>query len=78
MLQGYYSAASGMSAALQNQDALAQNLAHAPVPGYRRQGLCFAEHMAVDNSCADVDHCRAQHGATPAQFATSFAPGPYR
>jgi flagellar basal body rod protein FlgG len=46
MLQGYYSAATDMRAALQHQDILAQKLAHAPVPVYRRQALSFENYLA--------------------------------
>src|SRR5207302_8198815 len=39
MLRGLYSAASGLDANLLNQDAIAENLAHANVPGFKRQGV---------------------------------------
>ncbi len=76
MLQGYYSAASGMRAALQNQDVLAQNLAHASVPGYRRQGLSFASYVATGSAPADGSKAPAPHGAAIAQHASSFVAGP--
>jgi flagellar basal-body rod protein FlgF len=78
MLQGYYSAASGMSAALQNQDILAQNLAHAPVPGYRRQSLSFAEFVNSQNETAAPESNQPLHGANLARHTTSFDPGAYQ
>jgi flagellar basal body rod protein FlgG len=41
MLRGLYAAASGLEANLINQDAITENLAHANVPGFRRQGAVF-------------------------------------
>lgn len=41
MIRGLYSAATGQDAAILNQNIVAQNLAHATVPGYRRQGIVF-------------------------------------
>lgn len=78
MLQGYYSAASGMSAALQNQDILAQNLAHAPVPGYRRQSLSFEEFVSSQSATNYPTTSKPLHGASIARNASSFAPGVYQ
>jgi len=41
MLRGLYAAASGLEANLMIQDALTENVAHANVAGYRRQGATF-------------------------------------
>lgn len=41
MIRGLYSAAGGMLATSHQQDAAAQNLAHASKPGYRREMLRF-------------------------------------
>jgi flagellar basal-body rod protein FlgF len=76
MLQGYYSAASGMSAALRNQDVLAQNLAHAVVPGYRRQGLSFSSFVVPGSAPADASGTPPPHGVQIAKHASTFAPGP--
>src|SRR5579884_780745 len=78
MLQGYYSAASGMSAALQNQDILAQNLAYAPVPGYRRQMLSFEEFVTPSSAAGAPTTNPPLHGAQVAQHSSSFAAGPYQ
>jgi len=76
MLQGYYSAATGMNAALNNQDILAENLAHAPVPGYRRQGLAFESYVQPPPTPTQGKPSAPLHGARVAQHATSFTPGP--
>lgn len=78
MLQGYYSAASGMSAALQNQDILSQNLAHAPVPGYRRQTLSFEEFVSSQSASNGSTPSRQLQGANVAKNSSSFAPGTYQ
>lgn len=78
MLQGYYSAASGMKAALQNQDILAQNLAHAPVPGYRRQGLSFSAFVAPNGAPDGTGPGYTLHGAQVARHSSAFLPGPYQ
>jgi flagellar basal-body rod protein FlgF len=73
MLQGYYSAASGMRAALENQDVLAANLAHASVPGYRRQSLSFEAFAApIDPANAPTTPL---HGTKSAQTYTTFTAG---
>lgn len=77
MLQGYYSAASGMRAALQNQDVLSQNLAHAPVPGYRRQSLSFEAFTMPQAPSDAAAPATPLHGARTAQNFTVFAPGDY-
>jgi flagellar basal-body rod protein FlgF len=41
MISGMFSAASALDGLSQNQDVVAENLAHASVPGYRRRGLSF-------------------------------------
>jgi flagellar basal-body rod protein FlgF len=78
MLQGYYSAASGMSAALLNQDILSQNLANAPVPGYRRQALSFEEYIAPQTATNASTTARPQYGAQIARHSSAFNAGPYQ
>jgi flagellar basal-body rod protein FlgF len=78
MLQGYYSAAAGMSAALQNQDILSQNLAHAPVPGYRRQALSFEEFVAPQSAADGPATARPLNGAKVVSNSSSFSAGPYQ
>ena len=78
MLQGYYSAASGMSAALVNQDMLAQNLANAPVPGYRRQSISFQEYVTPQTAASGPTANPPRHGAQIALQSSSFLAGPYQ
>jgi flagellar basal body rod protein FlgG len=72
MLQGLYSAASGMNANLANQEILAHNLTHATVPGYRRRALTFE---SVEGS-PDQENARLV-GARVGQEYTGFDPGDY-
>jgi flagellar basal-body rod protein FlgF len=76
MLQGYYSAATGMSVAQQNQEILAENLANAPVPGYREQGLAFEEYIKPTAAPTNGKSTTPLHGAKIAHHASSFLPGP--
>ncbi len=78
MLQGYYSAASAMSAALRNQDILAQNLANFPVPGYRRQSLSFEEFVSPPDSINGPVDDKPLHGTEVARNSSMFAAGPYQ
>jgi flagellar basal-body rod protein FlgF len=78
MLQGYYSAATAMRTALQNQDILAENLAHAPVPGYRRQALSFEAYVAPSEPSSSAAPAQALHGTKLAQSYTTFTPGDYQ
>ncbi len=77
MIQGYYSAATAMRTALQNQDVLASNLAHANVPGYCREGLAFESFAAF----ADPSGGTAPpplHGAKTSQHFTTFSAGEHQ
>lgn len=78
MLAGYYSAASGMRAALQNQDVMAHNLAHATVPGYRRQSLSFEAVTSPLNQTGQSAPARPLYGAKTAQHYSSFTSGDYQ
>ena len=78
MLQGYYSAASGMSAAMQNQDILAQNLAYFPVSGYRRQSLSFGEFTDPSGATNTSTPNQSLYGAEVVQNSSSFAAGPFQ
>ncbi len=63
MLRGFYSAATGQDAASLNQNIVAQNLANATVPGYRRQGLVFQTFEQVLAQAAPPGSPAAQPGA---------------
>jgi flagellar basal-body rod protein FlgF len=75
MIQGYYSAATAMTTALQNQDILAQNLAHAGVPGYRREVLSFEPNVADPNPSGDST---SLHGTRTTRSYYAFTPGAYQ
>lgn len=49
MLRGLYSATSALDASMQRQEAVAQNLANASVPGYRKRNLTFETFDRVVN-----------------------------
>jgi flagellar basal body rod protein FlgG len=74
MLPGLYSAASALDAATVNQEIIAENLAQATTPGYRRQGLLF-EVLTPDlvNPAAAPS---AVLGTRPAGGYTHFETGP--
>lgn len=69
MLRGVYQAGAALQQAGLQQEFLAENLANATTPGYRRQGLAFLN--LVDNAGA----AQSGGGAVPKVF-TSFMPGP--
>lgn len=48
MLRGIYTVASAMESAARNQDLVAENLAHAVTPGYRKQGAHFEIEQQVN------------------------------
>jgi len=73
MLQGVYSAATALETASMNQDLLAENLAHASTPGYRRQGLIF-EVMPPGPDMAPA--LRNSLGARLTESYTHFDQGP--
>jgi flagellar basal body rod protein FlgG len=78
MLRGLYCATTALSAADNNQDIIAQNLAHADVPGYRRQGVTFE---TFDRALAQVDPNRElseqdQYGTAPSRLYNNFETGP--
>jgi flagellar basal-body rod protein FlgF len=74
MIQGFYSAATALDAAIQNQDVVAQNLAHTTVPGYRRQGLAFETlNRALSQTSAPAPNLL---GTRPSSSYTAFEPGP--
>src|SRR5579862_1390213 len=52
MIPGLYSAASALNGLAQNHDIVAQNLAHATTPGYRRRGLAFETAQGAANNQA--------------------------
>jgi flagellar basal-body rod protein FlgF len=75
MIRGMYNAASALDAAALNQDLLADNLANANTPGYRRQGLVFE---AVQQQVAGNQQTAANspQGMKAGRSYTSFESGP--
>lgn len=64
MIRGLYSAAGGMSATAQQQDAIAHNLSHAVKPGYLREMIRF-----------DAPGPQSQIQAPATSLHTDFSPG---
>jgi flagellar basal body rod protein FlgG len=78
MLRGLYSATTALLAADDNHEVVAQNLAHADVPGYRRQGASFT---TFAQALAQVDPNRTLseedlYGTAASRFYTNFDTGP--
>jgi flagellar basal-body rod protein FlgF len=76
MLTGLYSAGSAMEAASKRHDVVAQNLANAQMPGYRRLGT-----MHVSRESQFADHLRELvqfeiQGVNAETICTDFTPGP--
>lgn len=72
MLRGLYEAGWSLQAAALNQELVADNMAHATTPGYRRQGLSFGT-LLRDVAATD----RAEINPNPLRPYTSFEPGPW-
>jgi flagellar basal-body rod protein FlgF len=70
MIRGLYSAASALDAATQNQEMVADNLAHCTTPGFRRHSLMFESLQGA--AAADG----GAFGVGRAAPYTSFEPGP--
>ena len=74
MIRGFYSAATALDVAARNQEMVAQNLAHATVPGYRSQALAFE---TFERTLADSSDAAGLGTRTSAEF-TRFDPGAYQ
>jgi len=71
MIRGLYGAATALDAAIQNQDNIAQNIAHATVPGYRRTSQAFEPFdVAFDQAKGG-----SAFGARATSTFTDFRPG---
>ena len=77
MIQGFYSAASGLAAAQEHQEVIAQNLAHAAIPGYRRQELAFSSFEQTLSGSAAATSAGPAQGAQVSQSYTDFQPGDF-
>lgn len=83
MLYGLYSAATAIDSATQNQEIVAENLANASTPGFRRHGLVFetlhqdlSSGTPVRSANASSSPSNPALGTRPAGHYTSFEPGP--
>ncbi len=77
MIQGLYSAASSLSAAAQQQDVVAHNLAHATVPGYRGRGLAFST-FDPEGPTDSGSSTTPLRGTEVSREYTLFRPGDYQ
>src|SRR5688572_15770386 len=75
MLAGLYSAATGMNAAAEQHEVIARNLAHASVPGYRREIMVSQTFEAALNAVAPPSGHEAW-GVETQEVVTDFGQGP--
>jgi flagellar basal body rod protein FlgG len=78
MLPGLYSAASALTAAEQNHEAIARNLAHANVSGYRRQIVAFEPFAPTDETGESESAAAGGVGTTVNGVLTDFTQGAVR
>ena len=76
MIQGLYSAATALDTLSQNQDVVAQNLAHASMPGYRRRGLTFEAFAPAAAQPPQGNSTPNLQGTQVAQLYSQFDAGP--
>lgn len=77
MLPGLYSAATGLEVATRNQEAIAHNLAHVSVPGFRRSIVSF-ESFASSMEQEELGQLTSNSGAVSDTGYTDFTPGTYQ
>ena len=78
MLPGLYSAASGISAAQFNHEIIARNLAHADVPGFRRQLAVFGELPEAEAATQEPAENQSGVGTQVESVQTDFTLGKVR
>jgi flagellar basal-body rod protein FlgF len=78
MIQGLYSATSALTAASRRQDIIADNLAHATVPGFRARGLAFSTFGANDPATQATSQDGQIRGTNASREFISFQPGEYQ
>ena len=76
MLAGLYSAATGMNAAAEQHEVIARNLAHASVPGYRREIVVSQTFEAALNSELPPPSGHEAWGVESLHVITDFGQGP--
>src|SRR5438034_1110396 len=77
MIQGFYSAASALDVASRNHEIVAQNLAHANMPGYRRRTIAF-ESFEQALSAAYPYATRTTTSPQVSRVRTVFDPGNFQ
>lgn len=77
MLPGLYSAATGLEVATRNQEAIAHNLAHVNVPGFRRSIVSF-ESFSSALEQEELGQLTSNSGAVSNTGYTDFTPGSYQ
>ncbi|WP_437192239.1 flagellar hook-basal body protein [Planctomicrobium sp. SH527] len=76
MINGLYSAASAMEAAARQHELIAQNLAHAQMPGYRRQSLIHdSKENQFDQELKSAVNF-SSHGVHAGETYIDFSSGP--
>src|SRR5262245_19628370 len=75
MLAGLYSAATGMNAAAERHEIVARNLAHANVPGYRRQLMVSQTFESAINAEFQPPSGREAWGVATMDAVTDFGQG---
>lgn len=76
MLAGLYSAATGMNTAAEQHEIIARNLAHANVPGFRRQVMVSETFEAALGAAISPPSGHEAWGAAPEGVVTDFGQGP--
>ncbi|WP_437227766.1 flagellar hook-basal body protein [Planctomicrobium sp. SH661] len=75
MLNGLYSASSAMDAAAKRHEVIAQNLAHAQMPGYRRQSVMqSSKETQFDEELRNAVQFES-HGVNSDKIRTDFSQG---
>jgi flagellar basal-body rod protein FlgF len=75
MIRGLYSAATALDAAVSNQELVADNLANASTPGFRRHGLVFEAFQQAANTAAAQGGIRAAPNTAAASRASNVPAG---
>src|SRR5262245_13685781 len=76
MIPGLYSAASGLDAALLNQDVIAANLASADIPGFRRSLVSFGSFEGAMGKAGGASLGASVAGDDGTTISTDFTAGP--
>jgi flagellar basal-body rod protein FlgF len=75
MIRGFYSAATALDTLSQNQDVVAQNIANATVPGYRRHALAFESFENALTQASGNPNGASLQGTQTSRYYTVFDQG---